>query len=428
MTRILHWRHLLACLFAMALLAAGCGASADDAEQLTTAADEPTAAPAPPAAAATAPDTTQSDQDQSDQAPEGSAPTAETAPEEPATEEPASEEPAAEEPASEEPVPTAAQGTGDEQSSEEAAINSDEATEPAQALESQAVTSGSDGTGRPAAPNGRTAPDVATDPEGLAAQIASAEAGLLDPQSTTQERADWGHLHQVAIRKLGYEPEWDIRFFEALPREYHPRTLLHVAARRALVNLTSGYDAADFIPAWEIVEPESAASLLSHYQEAEAATGIEWEFLAGINLVETGMGRIRGLSSAGAQGPMQFLPTTWNEAGIGAGDINDPRDAINGAARYLVRRGGPIDMPAALWGYNNSDDYVTAVRSYAELLRQDPSAYEAIFNWEIYFFTEAGDVWLPTGLRVESTTDLTEYLLANPWSTPDPNLRIRQSE
>ena len=78
---------------------------------------------------------------------------------------------------------------------------------------------------------------------------------------------------------------------------------------------------------------------------------------------------------------MQFLPTTWDEAGIGQGDINNPQDAINGAARYLVRRGGPGDMSGAIWGYNNSDDYVSAVQAYAALLRQDPAAYAAIYNW-----------------------------------------------
>ena len=218
-----------------------------------------------------------------------------------------------------------------------------------------------------------------------------------------------------------------LTIFEALA-EYVDRTLLHVSARRALIDLHSGYDAADFIPAWEIIDPEPEADLLAHYERAEAATGIEWEYLAAINLVETGMGRIRGLSSAGAQGPMQFLPTTWAESGIGEGDINDPADAIAAAARYLVRRGGPGDMAGAIWGYNNSDNYVTAVQAYAEVLRQDPAAYDAIYHWEIYFFTEAGDVWLPTGFTNAETIDLVDFLAANPWSAPDAGLRARAAD
>jgi len=276
---------------------------------------------------------------------------------------------------------------------------------------------------RPSTPGGRTAPAVATNALELADQLIAAEVGLADPESTVAVRAEWGHLHQVAIRKLGYAADWDVEVFGALPPDIRARTLLHVSARRALIDLSSGYSAADFIPAWEIVEPEPAADLLGYYQRAEDATGIEWEYLAAINLVETGMGRIRGLSSAGAQGPMQFLPTTWAESGIGEGDINDPGDAIGAAARYLVRRGGPGDMPGAIWGYNNSDDYVTAVQAYAELLRQDPAAYEAIYNWEICFYTEAGDVWLPSGFVSEESMDLDVFLAANPWSAPDPGLR-----
>ena len=74
------------------------------------------------------------------------------------------------------------------------------------------------------------------------------------------------------------------------------------------------------LPAWRIIQPEPAANLLNYYRKAEAATGIEWEVLAAVNLVETGMGRIDGTSVANAQGPMQFLPTTWAEPGIGAGN------------------------------------------------------------------------------------------------------------
>ena len=73
-------------------------------------------------------------------------------------------------------------------------------------------------------------------------------------------------------------------------------------------------------------------------------------------------------------------------------------------------------------------DVCRVVRAYAEVLRQEPSAYEAIYNWEIYFFTEAGDVWLPTGFVNEQTLDLAEFLAANPWSLPDEGLRAREPD
>ena len=93
----------------------------------------------------------------------------------------------------------------------------------------------------------------------------------------------------------------------------------------------------DTLPAWQIVPPLPAEQLLAYYHEAEAATGVPWYFLASINLVETRMGRIHGLSTAGAQGPMQFLPSTW--AACCTGDIEDAHDAIVGAATYLKMSG-----------------------------------------------------------------------------------------
>ena len=67
--------------------------------------------------------------------------------------------------------------------------------------------------------------------------------------------------------------------------------------------------------------------------------------LAGIHLVETRMGRLRGTSPAGAKGPMQFIPETW--ARFGQGDIESNRDAIRAAARHLVAHGAPDRMRKA---------------------------------------------------------------------------------
>src|SRR5690606_25350337 len=109
----------------------------------------------------------------------------------------------------------------------------------------------------------------------------------------------------------------------------------------------------DTLPAWRIVAPAPAEELLAHYREGEATFGVPWTVLAAVNLVETGMGRIRGTSVAGARGPMQFMPATWDA--YGEGDIEDPHDAILAAARYLAANGGGRgDIDNALYRYNHS--------------------------------------------------------------------------
>ena len=117
-----------------------------------------------------------------------------------------------------------------------------------------------------------------------------------------------------------------------------------------------------------------------------------WEYLAAIHLVETRMGRIRGDSSAGARGPMQFIPTTWDIYGEG-GDIESTRDSIHAAARLLRANGARTDMAAALFRYNNATRYVRAVTVYAQQMEADERTYLAYHGWQVYY----GPRLLPEG-------------------------------
>jgi hypothetical protein len=132
--------------------------------------------------------------------------------------------------------------------------------------------------------------------------------------------------------------------------------------------------------------------------------------LAAVNLVETAMGRIRGTSEAGAQGPMQFMPETW--AAYGEGDVDDHRQAIRAAARYLAANGAPHDLGNALWHYNHSDRYVRAVLRYAELMAEHPGAYLAFHHWGVWYWTTAGDLYLPVGWAATERVPVEEYVAA----------------
>lgn len=235
-------------------------------------------------------------------------------------------------------------------------------------------------------------PAPAGDAAGLASQITDAERTIRSDGATDAELAVAGHLQQAAYRRLAASGEWLDEVLARVPPDLHHSVTAHTQAQARLSALTTPQPR---LPAWRIVAPPPADELLAYYREAQAAFGVGWEYLAAIHLVETRMGRIRGTSPAGAQGPMQFMPGTWEA--YGEGDINDPRDAILAAGRYLSANGAPARMEAALFRYNRSDAYVHAISAYAAQMRADPRTYRGYYHWQVYYRTTEGDRLLPVG-------------------------------
>lgn len=102
---------------------------------------------------------------------------------------------------------------------------------------------------------------------------------------------------------------------------------------------------------------------------ASAATcpGLRWTLLAAVGDVESGHGANMGPSSAGALGPMQFLPATFAEYAPGADPtaIMDPAAAIPAAAAMLCRNGVVANPTAALAAYGAAVSAPTAGAAYA---------------------------------------------------------------
>jgi hypothetical protein len=107
--------------------------------------------------------------------------------------------------------------------------------------------------------------------------------------------------------------------------------------------------------------------------------GMSWTVLAAIGQIESGDGANNGPSTAGAVGPMQFLPSTWQVWGItafgepGPPNIMDPYDAVPSAARYLCASGAgsPAGLAQAIFAYNHADWYVEEVLALARQYAQD---------------------------------------------------------
>ena len=255
-------------------------------------------------------------------------------------------------------------------------------------------------------------PRLASDPAHLPGDLVADEQTLRDPSSSEAALQGAARSQQAAYRALGWHPQWNL-----VARPRIPPWLLdiydrNVDARRQLTAMIGG-QANDTLPAWRIGPPAPADELIGYYRKAEAATGVGWNYLAAINLIETGLGRIVGVSYAGARGPMQFLPSTFAEYGDG-GDIRSPHDSIMAAARYLAANGFADDHDRAIFRYNNSEEYVRAVNDYAAVLATDPAAFAGYYRWDIYYHTTAGDVLLPVGYVANSPIPVTDYLATHP--------------
>lgn len=252
----------------------------------------------------------------------------------------------------------------------------------------------------------------AVDPADSARRIAAAEAVVRDPATPEATVATRAFELQLLYRQLARNPTWDAPVIAAVPEALRLAVTANVAARREFRSMHTRFS--DTLPAWRIVDPAPAAELLGYYREAEATFGVPWEILAAVNLVETGMGRIRGTSTAGAQGPMQFIPPTWAAFGAG-GDINNTHDAIMGAARYLAHNGGGTgNIDGALYNYNHSDRYVAGVKHYASVLADDPASFASYYHWQIVYLSAIGDVWLPSGYNQTAKIPVIGFVQTHP--------------
>jgi membrane-bound lytic murein transglycosylase B len=269
-----------------------------------------------------------------------------------------------------------------------------------------------DQTTSPLAPAPATGaqPKISSDPAQVADGLIADEQTLRDASAPEPALTAAARRQQAAYRAIGQHPEWDAVVRPRIPGWLLNMFDLNVDARRQLYPMT---EVKDTVPAWRIEAPAPVDALLSYYHQAEAASGVGWNYLAAINLIESRFGSINGVSTAGAQGPMQFLPSTFDAYGNG-GDIYSPRDSIMAAGRYLAANGFANNRDRAIFRYNNSDRYVRAVNDYAAILAADPGAITGYYRWDVYYRTTSGDVLLPIGYVAMEPIPAAAYLAEHP--------------
>jgi membrane-bound lytic murein transglycosylase B len=191
-----------------------------------------------------------------------------------------------------------------------------------------------------------------------------------------------GLYQQRIYRVLRSHPRLTAKVIAALPAAMRAQATDNVQAGRELLELSPKHKPKTQPP----IKPGVAAppqQLLRWYREAQRRFGVRWQTLAAINLVESDFNRLRNNSYAGAQGPMQFEPATWQTYGLG-GNVRDPHDAIMGAANYLRANGARADVRAALYHYNPSGLYVDAVSRYARQMQLRSERFFVYWNWQVF--------------------------------------------
>jgi hypothetical protein len=194
--------------------------------------------------------------------------------------------------------------------------------------------------------------------------------------------ARFARNRQATLRFLGRRPGLAAAVVRLAPGERDD-----VLARRDLQRLAA--KSPPLRTRIRVAPPPAAANLVGWYRGAQARFGVRWQLLAAVNFVESAFGKVRNTSTAGAQGPMQFLPATWRAYGLG-GNVHDPHDAILGAANYLRANGADHDERGALYHYNHSGLYVDAVLHYAHRIAHNPDAFAEYYAWDVYVRTASG--------------------------------------
>ncbi len=211
---------------------------------------------------------------------------------------------------------------------------------------------------------------------------APAPPATADPDAPCVER--WEQTPDAPAEPKRHRPQADARCAKPHAKKSHPRPEASLPAgppsslTPGFVDALSGPSVASGVPNFVIRKFRVPPFLLPIYQAAGIEYGIRWEILAAINEIETDYGRNLNVSSAGALGWMQFMPSTWKAYGTDANkdgrkDPYNPVDAIFAAARYLKAANYQNDVRAAIWAYNHADWYVDSVLLRARLIAGVPA-------------------------------------------------------
>jgi peptidoglycan hydrolase CwlO-like protein len=204
------------------------------------------------------------------------------------------------------------------------------------------------------------------------AAVAAQEATQADHRATQQIRTARS-VQRVADKVLALMAEEQKLLDQANAEVAHQQALDAARAAYAAQQAAFSSITAARVSNMQVLPPSSLYMSIYHHA-ADTCAGLSWTVLAAIGQVESGHGRNPSTSSAGAMGPMQFLPSTFAHYAVdgdhdGLADIMNPYDAIYTAASYLCANGagrGGDALYNAIWHYNHADWYVQMVLALSQ--------------------------------------------------------------
>jgi predicted nucleic acid-binding Zn-ribbon protein len=217
---------------------------------------------------------------------------------------------------------------------------------------------------------------VTSDADSAASALAVA-ASAKTTLDATQNQIDTGLSNTDAVNSRLADLQNLLGQQQALLNEASARAKNLQALKAAAAALAASQAAAAAAAAQAAASAQAEAAPANYKAlfkvAATTCPGLSWTVLAAIGQVETHDGTGGMVSSAGALGPMQFLPATFAEYARdgdhdGKADIMDPADAVYTAAAYLCANGagqGGASLSTAIWNYNHADWYVQLVESLA---------------------------------------------------------------
>lgn len=267
----------------------------------------------------------------------------------------------------------------------------------------------------PEAPNGRSYPLVPNNPLGLAQQLAQVESAL--GANNPEQLGTLAHRQQVLFRHWARQLDWDRAVLALLPKELRARARLQVQARREFLAMHRGQRPRRNYPlggSGLLPQPKNYWPYINRPSKPRALTGPPWPPSTWWKPAWVGC---KGSRWWGPGDRCNFYPAPGrNQALARAPSIIPAMQSLPPPATWCT--GGRTNLARAIWGYNNSWHYVRAVQAYANLMRTNPSQFQAFHSWQIHFASPVGDLWLPEGYERHQPVPVGQHLREAPWSAP----------